>query len=348
MRSKTRTLIFFLILLHFHTYAKDSDIIKITLDCDTGKLNACVEGFFYYMKIPLRDTPIGSNKRKEFLKRIASFEPITSLKEKCINEKKGKICFIVGEIYSRGYGVDEDHNIAVAFYTNACDMGYAEGCYEAGRIHLWKREDRVGLDFYKKACDLGYGEGCLVLAELLFYIYYEEDYKKGEEGKNMLKKGIALLKKACDLGSGQACERLAYQYETGNIVIKNPEIAIALEEKACLLGWVFSCGSAGMKYEKGDGVKMDYEKAIILYQKGCEWEDHSSCLFLGIMYDEGRGVKKNQDRALVFYKKTCEIESTHHNFGGCYLLRTRCEEGDPIACLYYMEVESNKKDDLEP
>jgi TPR repeat protein len=79
-------------------------------------------------------------------------------------------CAMVGRAYANGKGVDKDLSLAVSYYLQACDGGWAHSCGSAGFAYLYGEgviQNRAhATKYYRRACDLGASYLCQQAAEL--------------------------------------------------------------------------------------------------------------------------------------------------------------------------------------
>ncbi len=70
----------------------------------------------------------------------------------------------MGVLYNLGKGVNQDYKKANELYSEACDLGFGDSCYNLGVLYFYGKG--VGQDantakkYLNKACDLGSKAGC--------------------------------------------------------------------------------------------------------------------------------------------------------------------------------------------
>lgn len=147
---------------------------------------------------------------------------------------------------------------------------------------------------------------------------------------------IQTLTQQCEANNGKACHALGYNYDFGEGVTKDVNLAIKYYEKACNLK--FSCNNLANIYYEGKGVARNEAKAAEYYakgcdlgdgsncgsagahylantqrfltakkylEKGCNLKDGTSCHNLGVLYATGQGVKADMVMAKRYYRKAC-------------------------------------------
>ena len=109
-------------------------------------------------------------------------------------------CFLLGENYARGTGIEQDFNRARTVYKKACDQGETIGCFGLGKLVQrgagGPANAQAANVLYGKACDGGVMRACATLGSNL---------KHGIGQKKNVVKALALYKKACDGGLQKAC-----------------------------------------------------------------------------------------------------------------------------------------------
>jgi hypothetical protein len=100
---------------------------------------------------------------------------------------------------------EEDYKTAFELFSQACDMGDANGCLNLGVMYYnggdVQRDIPKAIELFKKACDMGDANGCLNLG-----LIYESG--EGEDVQKDIPKAIELYTKACDMGYAYGCYRL--------------------------------------------------------------------------------------------------------------------------------------------
>jgi hypothetical protein len=91
------------------------------------------------------------------------------------NSGNADVCLVLGFMYGKGEGVQQDIKQAAQYYKKACDggasdkyyVGAADGCYRLANLYDTnyagegvKQDDKQAVRYYKKACDGGSADGC--------------------------------------------------------------------------------------------------------------------------------------------------------------------------------------------
>ena len=67
-------------------------------------------------------------------------------------------CYNLGVLYNSGQGVSQDKKAAEKYFGKACDMEYADGCYNLGVLYGKgqgvKQDHKKASELYSKACEI--------------------------------------------------------------------------------------------------------------------------------------------------------------------------------------------------
>lgn len=145
------------------------------------------------------------------------------------------------------------------------------------------------------------------LSEVFYYL--AELYSNGEGTEKDVKKAFCYYHKAATNGNFAAALRLGIQYETGNGVEPNREMAtfwfekkIELQRTDLGIGFPSDYSLIGALYYFGIAeVKKDTLEAIKWYKKAAMTGDKQSLILLGNIYEEGDGVLPNYIGAYAWY-----------------------------------------------
>jgi len=212
-------------------------------------------------------------------------------------------------------------------FQQACQLGHAGACVEAGR--LWdvavrKRRDRSkAREYLQRGCDRGNAGGCLEAADLCL---------KADPAVTR-----AFLGRACDLGSAIGCRRLADMLELGHGGPSDPagaRAAIARVRDHLTPGCEFGTGLhaaescvrlgellAGGAGALGDqaGARAAYGKALAIYVAECEAGDGFSCLVAADLSRAGATGEPSDAEADRLLTLACQTD----------LVEDICEDGRP-------------------
>ncbi|MGI9079153.1 MAG: serine/threonine-protein kinase [Gemmatimonadaceae bacterium] len=203
-------------------------------------------------------------------------------------------CQSLAEMYTKGWGVTKDDNVARQYLQRAlsatlteCEKGEPEGDYNCvsladayARGLGTERDHKAALKWYRKGCSSGgSARGCLGLGILT---------RDRDETVRAFALGCGSVATS---ETGGACYNLAAIYAGGTF-----------------------------------GQAKDVNRAAALYKKACDAKSVDACNDLGVLYSEGARVPKDRPGALVLFEKACDL-------GNPRCEGIECEEGDGLGCV---------------
>ncbi|MBK7579552.1 MAG: sel1 repeat family protein [Myxococcales bacterium] len=283
--------------------------------------------------------------------------------DKACNLFEGEGCFLIGQLYRNGEGVQRDDTRAHSYFERGCRTGNPRACYHvAADLYtgkgVSKRDNAKAMSHYEHSCAGGWADSCNEVGFL---------YDKGEGGvKQDKQKAAALFDQGCELGSSTACENLGRYIESGVYKASSKDRALELYAKACEAD-ASKCSRLANKYEYGAGFPKDIMKALQYYRKACDKFHYPACVDLGRIYRSGySGLNRDDRTAFGFYQKACSgrIESACDEMADMYaegqgvspdpvqaarLRQTSCDRGNTKSCrslakMYVDGVGVPKKD----
>lgn len=124
---------------------------------------------------------------------------------------------------------------------------------------------------------------------------------------------VGTMGRACEAGTHDACIQLAWYFENGERVSKDPAVAGALlargaaaARSACDGGDVDACVAMAELWTSGRGVAADPARALAARRQACDGGVARACLSVGLAYFEGQGVPRDEARAAGFFEKGCD------------------------------------------
>ena len=226
---------------------------------------------------------------------------------------------LVGSMYARGEGVDQDDAKAQEWYSKSAELGNIEAMHVLGHLLLETsshQDFKKSLYWFQKAADKGNTDSMLMLAEF---------YRNGKGVPVNSKLAIDWYQKASAAGNKEAAAQLA-QYEDELLQIEEDSlndkrllrraqsamnegkttVALRCYQKSADKGNLKAMLKLAEIYEDGIIVKKDFNKSFKLYLKAAEKGDISSMVKVGEYYADGRGVTKDLKEAHKFYEKAAQ------------------------------------------
>lgn len=117
---------------------------------------------------------------------------------------------------------------------------------------------------------------------------------------------IGELRAKAEKGDAMAQFVLGFQYETGEIVAKDPIEVVKWYRKAAEQGLAPAQWGLGYKYDMGEGVAKDLTEAAQWYRKAAEQGFAEAQYALGTMYKNGEGIAKDAVEAVKWFRKAAE------------------------------------------
>ena len=255
-----------------------------------------------------------------------------------------RFCILLGDIYVRGRGVEQDSMEAIKWYTKA---GTTQGIVRIGEMYEFgkgvARDYEEAIKWYTKAAESGSTETAVRLGDMYaagrgvekndteavkWYTkavkWYTEDAEKGftdamnslgdiyAAGKGVAKDAKTSVKwytKAAERGRIDAMNSLGDMYAKGRGVVKDAKTSVKWYTKAAEHGDIDSQRYLGWIYNGNtlySFIKQDHKEAVKWYTKAAEQGDCTAQWHLGGMYTKGRGVKKNETEAAKWYLKAVQ------------------------------------------
>lgn len=136
---------------------------------------------------------------------------------------------------------------------------------------------------------------------------YEQGNSKVERNPA---KAVEHFGKAAELGHVKAQIRLAYIYEKGIGVEKDPRLAVQWYKSAAESDPKAQF-SLGLCYTKGIGIVQDHKKAVECFMKSAQSGYDRALYNLGYCYEQGTGVHRNIDTAIRYYMDAASKGNEH-------------------------------------
>ena len=208
----------------------------------------------------------------------------------------------LGTMYEFGIGIPENKAIAAEWYAKAAEQGDPHGQWRLGILYEYgdgglKKDVDKAMEWYLKASlqDLPFAQWCL--GTVL-------------EDKNLYEDAVKWYTRSAEQGDPNGQYRLAYAYEFGTGVEKDPSIALEWYRKAAEQDEDESQYRLGLLYEYGIGTEKKMVTATHWYRRAASLGNAKAQRQLGICYEFGVGEipSPNLQKALKWYQKAAENE----------------------------------------
>jgi TPR repeat protein len=244
------------------------------------------------------------------------------------NPDNGAALVGLGGIYHRGEGVDEDPELAFAFFDRAASVGHPEGRLFVGYALLEGRgieqnipEARVRL---QSAADEGDATAMLYLGRS-----YRPDFAEDSDP------AVARqwYERAVEAGSVEAQVALGYMYYKGELGEPDVDEAVRLFEAASAEGSSTADVALGHMYLVGEGVPTDPALARTLLERAAQAGNLAGSLSLGHIFEAGIGVDPDLTTAEQWYLKGAEAGFGHAQLRLFYLLLGRGQDAEAMTWI---------------
>ena len=220
----------------------------------------------------------------------------------------------LGFMYARGYGVQQNYDEALKWYTKAAKQGYGSAQQTLGEMYYngegvpkdynealkWltmsvqsiKQELNKTKELEKQAglkpWD-GYDrEESFMLKDTYFTLGVM--YDNGRGTPRDYNEAVKWYKKAAETGIPEAQYNLGNMYSIGQGVTKDNEEAVKWYTKAAEQGYSDAQLNLGAMYQYGKGISQDYKEAVKWYKKSAEQDNAKAQYNLSLIYYGGHGV----------------------------------------------------------
>ena len=241
------------------------------------------------------------------------------------NPDNGAALVGLGDLYHRGEGVDEDPELAYAFFASAADGDHPEASLFIGFALLQGQgvEQNVGRarEILTALAETGNDQAMLYLGRS-----YREPFTENPDPALARQ----WIEQAADAGSVEAKATLGYMQYKGEFGEPDLAAAVQLFEEAAAAGSSSAKVALGHMYLVGDGLPTDPALARQLLEQAAEAGDLAGALSLGHIYEAGIGVERDLARAESWY-----LKGAHAGFGQAqlrlfYLLLGRGEDANAV------------------
>lgn len=204
--------------------------------------------------------------------------------------------YVLGFMYTEGWGVEQDLEKGFAWYELAAKQGHDKALKEVGNARLLGRGTRASPisahDAWMEAAEKGNREAMRNLA-----VYFQAGYAGTKDFKESAKWRL----KSAELGLPISQYEIAMMYLQGQGVDRNVDEAVRWLQKAAEGGNATAMYRLALLHQSGLGVELDYSKSIELLREAANRGVVPAISVLGKMYEQGKGVPVDTERARKYY-----------------------------------------------
>lgn len=183
--------------------------------------------------------------------------------------QRGNALYMLGMMYFRGDGVNQNRNKALELWHKASDEEHPAAMGLLGRAYM---EGKMGFD--RDAAS-----------------------------------GLVLLEKAANGGNTPSSVYLGNLYARGEGVPQDMERAMKWYEQAASAGDAHAQYIVGLAYLDGSGVSVDEGKAFNWLRLAAGQDHVNAMLMLSACYSTGKGTRQDADMAEVWKKKALQLNA---------------------------------------
>ena len=241
------------------------------------------------------------------------------------NSDNGPALVGLGDLYHRGEGVDENPELAYAFFESAAEVDHPEAELFIGFALLQGRGVDQDVSRAREIL-LGLAEGGSDQAMLYLGRSYRAPFAE-QPDPELARQWID---RAAEAGSVEAKATLGYMHYKGEFGEPDMVEAVRLFEEASAAGSSSANVALGHMYLVGDGLPTDPVLARQLLEQAAQAGDLAGALSLGHIYEAGIGVQRDLALAEDWY-----LKGAHAGFGQAqlrlfYLLLGRGEDANAV------------------
>ena len=244
------------------------------------------------------------------------------------NADNGAVLVALGGLYHRGEGVEENAELAFAFFDSAATAGHPEGELFVGYALLEGRGVEQNIELGRQRLEKTAGEGD---ANAMLYLGRSYRAEFGDEADASL--ALKWYERAEQAGSLEAKVALAYMYYKGEFGEADLAEAVRRFEIASEAGSSAADVALGHMYLVGEGVPTDPNLARELLERAARAGNLAGCLSLGHLFEAGIGVTQDLGTAKQWYLKGAEAGFGQAQLRLFYLL---LRGGDKVEATHWI------------
>lgn len=243
----------------------------------------------------------------------------------------------LGERYYSGTGVEKDFDSAIAYFTQAADMGYSVAEFILGKLYdegqYVLHNSSLALEYYKRAAEKNYAPAQYVIGQRY---YFGQDCEKNDQ-----EAVYWIAKAANELDDADPYITLALIYkESEDERVRDEKEAFRCAQKAAGMGDVIAYNLLGTMYELGCGVNQDYKNAIKYYELAAENGVEIAYLNLGAFYQAGISIPKDEVKAAEYFQAGANAGNMYclNALGMCYKNGTGVQQDYETAFELFLDA----------
>jgi uncharacterized protein len=159
--------------------------------------------------------------------------------------------------------------IAASRRQASCEGGDARSCYSLAIMHKQVRNYAAARAWFLEACDRGFAEGCSMLG------FCYRDGTIGVLRNEL--ESVTYFGRACDLGDANSCAWAAIALQRAGTEVRDLSRAAHLYQRGCDGQQMKACFELGLMKARGDGQEQDRPGATRLLERACAGGVQEAC-----------------------------------------------------------------------
>jgi TPR repeat protein len=204
----------------------------------------------------------------------------------------------VAHLYLEGLGVEQNSELAVAFFEQAAEADHPSASLRLGTAYLRgigvEQDLEAARRWLGQAADAG-------LAQAM--IYLAQSYRAPFADPPDPPQARSWYRKAQEAGAPDAMAFLGFMAEAGEGIEPDPDVARGLFQQAAEAGSPVALAKMGHLYLTGDGVAEDAGRARDYFRQAAEQGHPTGFMGLAYLYETGIGVDRDPAEAAAWYER---------------------------------------------
>ncbi|MDZ7668598.1 MAG: hypothetical protein U5Q16_03960 [Gammaproteobacteria bacterium] len=207
----------------------------------------------------------------------------------------------VAHLHAEGLGVEQNADLAAAFFEQAARTGHPPALLNLGIAYLRGRGVEQDVDSARRllaeAADAGLGTAMIHLAQ---------SYRAPLADPPQPAQARDWYRKAADAGVTDAYAYLGFMAEAGEGGEADAEAAREYFQQAAAGGSAVAQAKLGHMHLTGEGAAADPDRARLLFEQAADQGHPTAYMGLAYLYETGTAVQADRDQALHWYGKAAD------------------------------------------
>lgn len=208
---------------------------------------------------------------------------------------------ILGICYESGTGVEQNEDVAAAYYAEAAKQGHHSAQSSLGYLMLKQGRYQKALELLRLSAEKGDKHAFFHLGQMYHHgLYVQRNYESAFD----------YYLQAAERDHPHALLEVGHSYFSGRGVAQNQEKAFAFYKRCAEHDIAESENSIGIMLEEGIGTMQDIQQAVYWFQRAAIKENADALFNLGLLYESGKvDGRKDISKAFSYYHHAAELGS---------------------------------------